>query len=86
MLFLPVISQVPIEMAFLFHLSPTIYHIAALAERTPCIQVFTGVNSIVTVKSDDNNFIQDFNVSTTVFFSLLYYGARLRDSNSRGRR
>lgn len=86
MLFLPVISQIPIEIMFLFYLSPTIYHIAALAERAPCIHVFTGVNSVVTVKSDDNNFIQDFNVSTTVFFPLLYYGARMRDGNSRGRK
>jgi len=57
MLFLPFISQIPKELVFLFQFSTTIYHIAALAERAQCIQVFTGVNSIVVVKSDDNNFI-----------------------------
>lgn len=86
MLSLPFISQVPIEQIFLFQFSSTVYHTAALAERAQCIEVFTGVNSIVTVKSDGNNFIQDLNASTTLFFSFLDYGAGMRDSNSRGRR
>lgn len=87
MLFPPFISQVLKELMFLFQFSSTIYHIAALAERAHCVQVFTGVNSIVIVKLDDDNFLQDLNASPTVFFfSLLDYSVGMRDSNSRGTR